>query len=33
MEGSYAEKEPLTIEECARIAEECLTGRLSVSRY
>ena len=31
MEGEYAEKEPLTIEECAKIAKECLTGRMSVS--
>lgn len=31
MEGEYAEKEPLTMEDCAKIAEECLTGRLSVS--
>ena len=33
MEGEYAEKQPLTIEECAKVAEECLTGRLSVSTY
>ncbi len=31
MEGEYAEKQPLTMMECAKIAEECLTGRLSVS--
>jgi len=31
MEGEYAEKEPLTMQECAKIAEECLTGRLSAA--
>jgi hypothetical protein len=30
MEGEYAERNPLTMEECARVAEECLTGRLKV---
>jgi len=29
LEGEYAEKNPLTMEECAKVAEECLTGRLS----
>jgi insulysin len=28
MEGEYAEKDPLTMEECGRIAEQCLRGRL-----
>jgi len=27
--GEYAEKDPLTMEECGKIAEECLTKRLS----
>lgn len=27
MEGDYAERNPLTMAECAQIAEECLTGR------
>lgn len=31
MEGEFAERQPLTMEECAKIAEECLTGRLLVS--
>jgi hypothetical protein len=31
MEGEYAERDPLTMEECARVAEECLTGRVKVS--
>lgn len=30
MEGSGAEKYPLTMEECAEAAERCLTGRLKV---
>jgi insulysin len=28
MEGENAEKDPLTMEECGRVAEECLRGRL-----
>ncbi|KAI2497496.1 hypothetical protein MHU86_16998 [Fragilaria crotonensis] len=28
MEGEYAEKDPLTMEECGQIAEQCLRGRL-----
>ena len=28
MEGATAEKDPLTMNECARVAEECLRGRL-----
>ena len=31
MEGEYAEEDPLTLAECAKVAEECLTKRLSVS--
>lgn len=31
MEGEYAEKDPLTMEQCANVAEACLTGRLSVN--
>jgi insulysin len=31
MEGKNADRDPLTLEECAHIAEECLTGRLKVS--
>ena len=30
MEGPQAEKNPLTMEECARVAEECLFGRIKV---
>ena len=30
MEGEYAEKNPMTMEECARSAEEALTGRHKV---
>eukprot|EP00529_Nitzschia_sp_RCC80_P008082 CAMPEP_0113519390 /NCGR_PEP_ID=MMETSP0014_2-20120614/43494_1 /TAXON_ID=2857 /ORGANISM="Nitzschia sp." /LENGTH=1295 /DNA_ID=CAMNT_0000417105 /DNA_START=357 /DNA_END=4244 /DNA_ORIENTATION=+ /assembly_acc=CAM_ASM_000159 len=29
MEGAYAEKDPLTMEDCALVAEACLTGRLT----
>jgi len=29
MEGEHAERDPLTMEECAKVAEECLTKRLS----
>jgi insulysin len=28
MEGETADRDPLTMQECARVAEECLTGRL-----
>jgi insulysin len=31
MEGPTAEKNPLTMEECARVAEECLFGKSKVS--
>lgn len=31
MEGEYAEKDPLTMEQCADVAEACLTGRLKVN--
>ena len=31
MEGEYAEKDPLTMEQCADVAEACLTGRLNVN--
>ena len=31
MEGEDAEKNPLTIEDCATLAEEALTGRVRVS--
>ena len=31
MEGPYAEKNPLTLEECASVAESCLTGRIKVT--
>lgn len=31
MEGAYAEKNPLTMEQCAEVAEKCLTGRLKVN--
>jgi insulysin len=31
MEGQYAEQHPVTMEECARVAQECLQGRLKVS--
>ena len=31
MEGEYAKLNPLTMEECAQAAEECLTGRLNVN--
>ena len=30
MEGEYAEQHPLSMEECAYVAEQCLTGRLKV---
>ena len=30
MEGPNAERFPLTMEECADVAKECLTGRLKV---
>lgn len=30
MEGPYADTHPLTLEECARVAQECLQGRLKV---
>ena len=32
MEGTYAEKNPLTLAECAHTAEECLMGRIKVIR-
>lgn len=32
MEGPVAEKNPLTMEECARVAEECLLGKIKVRR-
>lgn len=31
MEGLYAEKNPLTLAECARTAEECLMGRIKTT--
>lgn len=31
LEGAEAERDPLTMEECAYVADECLTGRLKVS--
>ncbi len=31
MEGEYADANPLTLSECANVAEESLTKRLSVS--
>lgn len=31
MEGERAEQNPLTMQECAQIAEECLTGRLKLN--
>lgn len=31
MEGECAEKDPLTMEQCANVAEACLTGRLKVN--
>jgi hypothetical protein len=30
MEGEYAEKDPLTLAECAKVAEESLTKRVLV---
>jgi insulysin len=33
MEGENAERNPLTMEECADVARECLTGRLKVSKH
>ena len=33
MEGEYAEAHPLTLQECARVAEECLLGRAKVRLY
>jgi hypothetical protein len=30
MEGPAADKNPLTMEECARVAEECLLGKIKV---
>jgi secreted Zn-dependent insulinase-like peptidase len=33
MEGEFAERNPVTLAECAKIAEECLTQRLGVSKY
>jgi insulysin len=32
MEGEYAERDPLTMEECAQVVEQCLTGRLKVRK-
>jgi insulysin len=31
MEGEYAEKDPLTMEQCADVAEACLTDRLNAN--
>ena len=31
MEGENAEKDPLTMEQCAHVAEACLTGRLKIN--
>jgi len=31
MEGEYAQKDPLTMEQCADVAESCLTGPLKIN--
>jgi hypothetical protein len=33
MEGEFAERNPLTLAQCAKIAEESLTQRLQVSLF
>ena len=32
MEGENAERDPLTLEECALVAKKCFTGRMKVRR-
>ncbi len=32
MEGEYADNEPLTMKECAEVAEKCLFGRSKVCK-